>query len=49
MWVVVTLSIPFSHTPVEKPLHRCSANSDGCGRPSSQMVRLAFSKRPVMV
>ena len=41
--------VPFSHTPVEKPFHKCSANSDGRGRPSSQIVRLAFSKRPVIV
>ena len=47
--VVVTCSIPFSHSPVEKPVHRCSANSDGCGRPSSQIVRFAFSNRPVIV
>ena len=49
MCVVVTFSIPFSHTPVENPFQRCSANSEGCGRPSSQIVRFAFSNSPVMV
>ena len=47
--VVVTCSIPFSHSPVENPVHRRSAASDGCGRPSSQIVRFAFSKSPVSV
>src|SRR6186713_1013841 len=47
--VVVTLSAPLTHSPVENPAQRCSANSDGCGRPSIQIVRLAFSNNPVMV
>jgi hypothetical protein len=37
--VVVTVSVSPSHLPVEKPCHVCGAYSDGCGRPSSQIVR----------
>src|SRR4051812_37449876 len=46
MWVVVTLSIPSCHVPVENPCHLCSAYFDGCGRPSIQIVRSARPNSP---
>ena len=35
-----------SETVLEKPLHVCSENSDGCGRPSTQTMRSARPKPP---
>ena len=48
MWVVVTVSSPSWKVPVEKPSKVCSAYSDGCGRPSSHIVRSARPNMPTI-
>ena len=37
--VVETTSVLRSHEPVENPTHVCAARSEGCARPSIQIIR----------